>query len=123
MIKEEHYEGLFEEDIIGATVLFNDMRVRDRFVAVLYLLDHVELIGNVRDLMVSPEYKKILLSIRKANKNYDDEDDKLIDEAIESYHVDYNIPREVIEEVKEEKIIYEPKEDEARSRFYLLIRR
>jgi hypothetical protein len=122
MIKEEQYEDLFKEDEIGATVLFNDMRIRDRFVAVLYLIDHVELMGNVRELLTTPEYKKILYSIRYGNKNNHKTDGDLVDVSMEYYHVEYKIPRDVIEEVKEE-IIDEPKEDEARSRFYLLIRK
>ena len=121
MIKEEQYEGLFKEDEIGATVLFNDMNVRDRFVAVLYLIDNTQCRGNIRQLLTTPDYKKICLSIRISNKKFTNEDDKLVDDAMEYYHVEYNIPRDVIEEVEE--IIIKPKEEEARNRFYLLIRK
>jgi hypothetical protein len=85
MIPKKNYNNFIKDDIIGATCLFNEMSIKDRTNALLYLLDNCDDIteNNFKNVMLASE--NLLKCIKIANKAIQGDDDKLIEMAVELY--------------------------------------
>lgn len=117
MIKEENYEEIFKNDVIGATVLFDEMKIREQFFAIIYLLDHADVCSeNIKELLTTPRYKIMLLAISKANKEYGGDVERLVPQALKNYYVDNGIEPKI-----EEEEINDKPEIEVKNKPYLLI--
>lgn len=112
MIEKEKYSDFINDDIIGATVLFEELNLSEQFTVALYLIDNCIISDNIKTILTSSHYRKILMVIKVENLKKLGED-TLLDRSIERFKIDN----------PETQIIDKPIVDNDRvNNFYLLIK-
>ncbi len=83
----EKYFDLINDDIIGATVLFDELNLTEQFIVALYLIDNCNMTDNVKTILTSSHYRKILMAIKIENIKKLGED-TLVERSIERFKLD-----------------------------------
>ena len=103
-IDKTKYCEMIDNDVIAVSCIFNEMNLKEKMTAVLFLLDTGDSSNrNFKNFLLS-EYSIHLRCIKEANKKISGNDDLLIEEAVRLYYEKTNTQPEPLVESEPEEI-------------------